>query len=106
MEKSPEKNRSRTRTSEAAEAAINEGGWEMSQTDVFLGLCETMQYKIQAVAEQDAPRTSNSMLEGNEESGRNKTADDKKGLREEEKRDANFRRATDGQALRCVRAGY
>lgn len=62
--------------------------------------------QIQAVAEEDAPRASNSTLVGNEESGRNKTADDKKGLREEEKRSANFRRATDGQALRCVCAGY
>ncbi|PTB36905.1 hypothetical protein M441DRAFT_50922 [Trichoderma asperellum CBS 433.97] len=78
----------------------------MSQTDVLLSYTR-QDNKTQLVAEKDTPGASIRTSMGDEKRAagtRQRTEYGKKGLREE-KRDANFRRATGGgQALRCVPA--
>lgn len=78
----------------------------MSQTDELLGYTR-QDNKTQLVAEKDTPGSSIRTSMGDEKRAagtRQRTEYGKKGLREE-KRDANFRRATGaGQALRCVPA--
>lgn len=76
---------------------------EMSQTEVLLGYTRQSN-TIQALTEKDRPRSSFSTSMGDERERQEQDSVRQEGVERRKKRDANFRRATDGQALRCVPA--